>query len=178
MSRRLHFGCGKRLLNGWENYDYDINLTKELPWPNGTFSVALGQHVIEHLELVDEVIPLFKELHRVISKNGILWLSCPDINKICKAYVDGTLQNLYDKKISRWPKFTLKGAPLSHLVNDFFTQRGQHKNLFDIELLTWSLNQSGWYNITVCNESDLLLFDNHIIKRHDDECSLYVKIIK
>lgn len=174
---KWHFGCGRRLFANWYNTDEELDLTR-LPFPfkTGCFAAAIGQHVIEHLRLHDEVLPLFAELRRVIRKGGVLYLSCPDMEKICKAYCSGNLQELIDGRLRRFPpKHSLhfKG-PKSHFVNELFYQKGEHKNLFDFELLKWALLQSGWTFVSRITEESLLKRERDVLRRDDEEQALYV----
>ena len=89
---RLHFGCGFRKVSGWLNCDIagsevDLDLTcGRLPFPTGHFEVVCSQHVIEHLWLIDELQPLLSELNRCLANDGEIWLSCPDLSKVCNLY--------------------------------------------------------------------------------------------
>src|SRR4029077_4956809 len=83
--RRLHLGCGQRLVPGWVNADVtdsdaDVDLASgQLPWPDSSFETVVSQHVIEHMELQGELIPLLREIGRVLEPGGEVWLSCPDL---------------------------------------------------------------------------------------------------
>src|ERR1700745_355023 len=79
-SCQLHLGSGGIHVPGWLNVDvigsdYDIDFITRLPWKSRSFSVIVSQHVIEHLELIDELLPLFSELKRVLRPGGQIWLS-------------------------------------------------------------------------------------------------------
>jgi SAM-dependent methyltransferase len=81
---KLHLGCGSRRVAGWLNVDvigsdYDIDFITRLPWRSDSFSAIVSQHVIEHLELFGELVPLLSELRRVLQPGGQIWLSCPDM---------------------------------------------------------------------------------------------------
>jgi hypothetical protein len=51
--RRLHLGCGSRLVNDWLNVDvvdsdYDVDLASgRLPWRSGVFDTIVSEHFIE-----------------------------------------------------------------------------------------------------------------------------------
>jgi predicted SAM-dependent methyltransferase len=149
-ARRLHLGCGDRRVDGWLNCDvsgseFDLDLAVgQLPFPDGSIDVVVMQHVIEHLNLHDQLIPLFRELYRICAKDGRLWLSCPDLAKVCIAYLDDRGRALVEDRRRRWPDYSLSGAPVQHFINDVFHGKGMHRNLFDIELLTWALNRVGF----------------------------------
>jgi len=70
---KLHLGCGRTLLPGWENVDQvpaegvtvaDLSKcrTEKLPYPDDSVEEILASHVIEHLT---DTLALMEELHRV-----------------------------------------------------------------------------------------------------------------
>ena len=73
-------------------------------------SVIVSQHVIEHLELIDELLPLFSELKRVLRLGGQIWLSCPDMEKICRLYVDGRTRELVEDRTSLMKRVFVAGC--------------------------------------------------------------------
>jgi predicted SAM-dependent methyltransferase len=183
-ARRLHLGCGNRRVDGWLNCDvsgseFDLDLAVgQLPFPDGSVDVIVMQHVIEHLNLHDQLIPLFRELYRMFANDGQLWLSCPDLAKACSAYLDDRGRALEEDRRMRWPDYSLNGAPVQHFINDLFHQNGEHRNLFDIELLTWALKQAGFSCVQRVIEADLLAAYPEFPPRCDDFHSLYVLAIK
>ncbi len=176
----LHLGCGLRRVEGFLNVDvtgseHDIDLAGgELPWADASFDVVVSQQVIEHLEVEAELMPLLRELARVLIPGGEAWLACPDMESICRSYLqDGGRALLADRK-KRWPDFTLR-LPPQHMVNVLFHQAGEHINLFDFELLSWLLRDAGFAEVKRVAESDLLARFPAFPGRDDDEFSLYVK---
>ena len=90
---KLHFGCGAVRVKGWlnvdvTNSDFDVDLAiGKIPWANGVFSAIVGEHIVEHLELESELLPLFHEFRRVSRTGAEVWLSCPDMEKTCRGYL-------------------------------------------------------------------------------------------
>jgi predicted SAM-dependent methyltransferase len=86
---RLHLGCGDRVVQHWlnvdvSNSDHDVDLlAKRLPWATNTFNVIVSQHLIEHLDMNTELIPLMAELRRILKPMGEAWLSCPNLAAVC-----------------------------------------------------------------------------------------------
>lgn len=177
---RLHLGCGSRPVKGWlnvdiENSDYDVDLAcGRLPWKSGAFDSIISQHLIEHLEFTAEFIPLLKELNRILRPGGEIWLSCPDMEKICLLYLSNNASDLVEDTKSRWPGFSLGDIPSSHMVNHLFHQNGEHKNLYDFNLLKWSLNMCGFSNVKRLEESDLLNRYPEFPLREDNFQSIYI----
>jgi len=179
-SSKLHVGCGKRRIEGWLNVDvmhsdYDVDLAcGRLPWKSGVFDAVISQHVIEHLELVEESLPLLRELQRVLKTNGEIWLSCPDIEKACRSYLEHGMTDLLEDRKSRDSGYTLGGMPPQQLINDLFHNYGQHKNLYDFRLLEWALTTAGFTAVQQHTEADLLARFPEFPARNDDQQSIYV----
>ncbi|MDI3423358.1 methyltransferase domain-containing protein [Streptomyces luteolus] len=159
--------------------ELDLDLASgRLPFPDGSVTAVVMQHVVEHLELHGQLIPLLRELRRVCADDAVLWLSCPDLAKVCGAYVADRGQALKEDRCRRYPDYSLGGAPVQQFVNDLFHARGRHRNLFDLELLDWALHQAGFPSGEQVMEADLLTAHPEFPPRHDDAQSLYVRVCK
>ena len=182
-SGKLHFGCGGRRVPGWLNVDvagseYDIDLAcGRLPWRDGVFEVVVGQQVVEHLELTEELAPLLKELRRTARPGAEIWLSCPDMEVVCRSYFEHKGADLLEDRRSRFPEFSLGGVPAQHMINVHFHQDGEHKNLFDFEILQWALEQAGFGDCRRVSEADFLERFPEFPPRNDDYSTLYVRAV-
>lgn len=181
---QLHLGCGDRHLSGWLNVDLwgsDLNLdiaSGSLPFPDQCFEVIVSQHVIEHLTIEDELIPLLSECHRNLKQGGSIWLSTPDMEKAIHSYVDHRNRDMIEDRQSRMPHWNLDGLPDQHFMNDLFHQALEHRNLFDFDLLKWTLEQAGFSDIERVDEAALLSAYPDFPARRDDYQSVYVKARK
>lgn len=182
---RLHVGCGTRKFDGFVNVDVshsDLNLDLSrgvLPWKDNSFQDIVCQHVIEHLDWREEGLALLREMRRVLVPGGTLWMSCPDLGRVCEEYVQSHGESLLKDMQSRFPKFHLtQDPPASDIVNHLFHQYGQHKNLFDFELLNWCCNQAGFGVVEKSKEDDLLESLPAVARRNDDFLSLYIRATK
>jgi predicted SAM-dependent methyltransferase len=184
---RLHLGCGKRHISGWLNIDlsgsdYDIDLASgRLPWRSSVFDTVVSQHLIEHLELERELLPLLGEVYRVMKPGGDLWISTPDMEKIAQIYNAGAIEMLKADRLERFPDYPFSAyndMPAQQIVNHYFHQLGQHKNLVDFSLLAWALNRAGFTQINRVNEADLLERFPDFPSRADESHSLYVRASK
>ncbi len=70
---------------------YDIR--QLLPYPNNTFDAVFALHIIEHLTPA-EGESFVKELFRVLKPNGIVRLSTPDLEDVCRNYLQQLEANL------------------------------------------------------------------------------------
>jgi len=182
-SRRMQLGCGDRRVDGWFNVDIEggdcrIDIAAgTLPWDDDAFDVVVCQHVIEHLEIRTQLIPLLRELRRVVTDDGSLWLSCPDMEKVCRSYVSCGMRDLYEARLKRHPRWQMQeGMPITHMANQLFHQFGEHVNLFDLPLLTWTVQQAGFADIQRVDEDTLIERFPEFPRRNDDEQSLYVRV--
>lgn len=179
-SPRLHLGCGKRNVEGWLNCDlsgseFNVDLAGgRLPWKDCSFEHAVSQHMVEHLELEGELLPLLSELHRIMKPGGAVWISCPDLEKICRSYVENGMADLIADRARMWGQFSMGRVPDQHFINLFFHERGTHKNLFDYGILKWALESVGFENIRRSDESSFLLAFPEFSRRNDDMESIYV----
>lgn len=92
--RLLNIGCGRDRRDGFVNLDISplpevdvvASLAEDrLPFPDGTFSVALCRDVLEHVEIV----PALRELHRVLAPGGVALISAVHFTSR-NLYVDPT----------------------------------------------------------------------------------------
>jgi predicted SAM-dependent methyltransferase len=179
---KLHFGCGGRRVLGWLNVDvagseYDVDLASGcLPWSDAQFAAIVGQHVIEHLELQSELLPLLAELRRVCKPEAEIWLTCPDLERVCASFAADKGRSLIEDRLSR-PNTGLgmDGIPSQHMINNVFQQSGEHRNLLDLELLSWALRRSGFINCERVEEKELLTRFPEFPRRNDDAYTLYVR---
>lgn len=180
----MHLASGSRRLPGWVNVDLagaDINIdmtARPFPFVSNSFDAVVTQHLIEHLDIEEEVFPVFDEVFRVIKPGGELWLSTPDMEKICKHYMSDGGQELYQYMMKRDPLSWPEGLPPRFIMNRFFYQRGEHKNLFDFELMKWTLKKCGFADVLRVNEADLLKRFPGFPARYDDLEVLSVKCTK
>lgn len=183
---RLHLACGRRSVQGWLNVDVvggdclaDLNAPR-LPWADGVFDTVVAQHVIEYMDLHLELIPFLRELYRVSRPGGAVWLSCPDMERVCESYLQSKGRDIIDDKRRRgmYPHEDPEVHPPQHVINEVFHQSGQHRNLFDFELLAWALDRAGFAGVERVSERRLLDGHPEFPARDDDYLTLYVRAVR
>jgi predicted SAM-dependent methyltransferase len=181
---KLHMGCGPRIIPGWLNVDVaaseqDVDLAAgQLPWADGSFGAIVSQQVIEHLDLNSELVPLFQQLRRVCKPGAEIWLSCPDLAKACRSYLDDKGASLLADRVARATvDCGMDGAPTQHFINLLFQQFGEHKNLLDFELIEWLCKKTGFGECRRVLEKDLLDRFPEFPPRNDDGHAIYVRAV-
>src|SRR5439155_10269870 len=94
--RRLNWGCGVHTLPGWINSDQKAgdgvdlvcDIHAGLPLETGSLDYAVSIHALPEVPY-DRIVPVLRELRRVIKPGGILRLSLPDLLKAVRAYERG-----------------------------------------------------------------------------------------
>lgn len=92
--RYVNLGCGSRHHSAWLNYDIvggpgviAHDLRQGIPLPDNSCDAVYHSHVLEHLRPV-EAAGLLRECFRVLKPGGILRVAVPDLERICRAYLD------------------------------------------------------------------------------------------
>lgn len=96
MIRRLNWACGPSPVPGWVNSDRLAAPGIELPCDirdglgvrDGTFAYAVSIHGLQDLPYLD-VLPVLRELRRVLCPGGVLRLALPDLDRSIQAYLRG-----------------------------------------------------------------------------------------
>ncbi len=101
MTRRLNIGAGGDVRpneDGWVNCDirrldgidcvFDVTMT--FPFPSSEFGETLANDLIEHLPF-DKVPFFLSECFRVMAPGGVLNLRLPDLPKIMRRVIGGSL---------------------------------------------------------------------------------------
>ncbi len=90
----LNLGCGTRHHPDWINIDLlprgpgvlVHDLSRRLPFDEGSFEVVYHSHFLEHLPR-SASLPLMRECYRVLKPKGILRVVLPDLERICRLYL-------------------------------------------------------------------------------------------
>jgi len=93
--RYVNLGCGNHCDSSWINIDIASNnmeviccdLRKGISLPDNSCDVVYHSHLIEHLRK-NEAKLLLMECFRVLKPGGIIRVAAPDLEKICRAYLE------------------------------------------------------------------------------------------
>ena len=161
MKTFLHVGCGPNYKDkikgfnneGWKEIRFDIDetvnpdiigtLTDMNSVETGSMDAVYSSHNIEHI-YPHEVPIALKEFYRVLKDDGIVVLTCPDLQRVCEAVVNDKLTETLYK--------TPGGYPISP-IDILYGWRGPlkkgnhymaHKTGFTYSVLNNELLQAGF----------------------------------
>lgn len=140
MRRKLHFGCGRHEITGWENFDHEVDISKPLPFADECASHIYTQHVVEHIAAPD-AWRFFQECYRVLDKNGVIRVAVPSITRANTAIMQGGADAVEYLKFGKEHGFhdgTQRGA-----LEAIATKHG-HQSLWTYELLEVALGAIGF----------------------------------
>lgn len=88
MNRRIQFGSGSlHLPPPWENFDAEVPIERQLPFPDGTTAFIFASHVIEHVA-PKEVWNFLVECKRILQPGGVVRLAFPDLSRLANMMTD------------------------------------------------------------------------------------------
>ncbi len=141
---RLHLGCGPNVMQGWGNLDvaggpgsYRCDLKQPLPKADSSVRYIYTEHFIEHIER-DDGVRLMRECHRVLTDDGVLRVSTPDLRFLVKEYESG--------RLGEWADMNWHPASSCRLLNESMRLWG-HVFLYDEEELRQMLGEAGFRSI-------------------------------
>jgi SAM-dependent methyltransferase len=141
---RLNLGSAASHLSGWVNVDLvgdgaelAWDLTKPLPFNEGSVEAIFHEHVLEHFEL-PTAIALLYESHRLLAPGGVLRIGVPDAGAYLRAYTDPNSNFLREAR---------PGRPTSLLaVQELFFDHG-HRSAYDFETLALLIRAVGFHSV-------------------------------
>jgi hypothetical protein len=164
MKKFLHVGCGSmtkthttRGFSGddWQEVRFDIDpqckpdiigtIVDMTGVATGSMDALFSAHNIEHV-FPHEVVPTLKEFRRVLTDDGFVILTCPDLQSVCQAVASkGLLDPLYLSSagpiapIDVLYGFRQDVAAGKHYMahKGGFTWRSLEQSFFDAEFGSW-----------------------------------------
>lgn len=78
---KVQFGCGSNRLPDFENWDYEVDIRKNLPYGDNTVDFVIAEHVAEHLSGPD-VLHFFEQVYRILKPGGVFRVCMPVIENL------------------------------------------------------------------------------------------------
>lgn len=169
----LHVGCGPArkphvapcfLSDDWQEIRLDIDTTAEpdvvcsmldmAPVPEAAVDAVYSSHNIEHL-YAHEVPLALVEFFRVLKPDGLLVLTCPDLQSVCRLVAEGSLTE---------PAYTSPAGPIAPL-DILYGHRPQlaagnlfmaHHTGFTLRTLVEAVRSAGFRSVTGRQRSTFL----------------------
>ncbi|HKR02268.1 MAG TPA: methyltransferase domain-containing protein [Pyrinomonadaceae bacterium] len=142
---QLHLGCGGNLLPGWANVDLDAaegviqhDLTEPLPLHSETVKFIYSEHFIEHITR-DQALALLRECQRVLTPDGVIRLSTPNLKKLLNEYSA--------RRTTEWSDVDWHPSTPCQMVNEGMRLWG-HQFVYDPDEIVLLLNEAGFQHIT------------------------------
>ncbi|TVS19508.1 MAG: methyltransferase domain-containing protein [Gammaproteobacteria bacterium] len=149
----LHVGCGPNRMPGWINtdfesghpVDFDLDITKPLPFPDACLDAIYAEEVIEHVEL-DEGRIFLAEARRILKPGGVMRLTTPGADECCRIYL-----GMEERKADEWGQFWLNQQEFSPemWLNSCFNFYG-HKHIYSGAQLQRELIRAGFGETRFC----------------------------
>lgn len=145
----VNIGSGHKKIEGWINIDQDpdttpeilMDITEEFTFLENSLNFVYNEHFIEHVSF-DEALNLCSKIFVSLKYGGILRIATPDLDFLCKRYLD-------DWQDQDW----IKKCPQIHnnclMLNSVFYNWG-HKFIYNEKQLNVLLKKSGFSDIKRC----------------------------
>jgi predicted SAM-dependent methyltransferase len=92
---KLNFGCGTNKLDGWQNFDAEVDIEKRLPFPDDHADFIYAEHVVEHVDY-QAALRFLRRGRRVLKPGGVIRICVPSLENIWRRgdqeYFDFTAQ--------------------------------------------------------------------------------------
>ncbi len=175
---RLNWGCGPRPAPGWINsdrieapgIDLRCDIRDGLPLPDESIDYAVGVHALQDIPYLD-VVPVLRELRRVLKPGGVLRLVLPDLDRAIRAYVRGDRAYFY---IPDADARTLGGKLVAQI-----TWYGSTRTPFTYDCIEEMLRRAGFRDVARCGHRETRSPYPEIVELDNREReSLFVEAVK
>ena len=151
---KLHLGCGRNLLEGWINTDFNtskfqgsdfLDVTEKFPYDDNSVDYIFFEHMIEHINYQDGKF-MIEESFRVLKSGGKIRISTPDLKFLINLYIDDKtdLQKRYIDY--SFGKYNLNGNSDTFVINNFHRDWG-HIFIYDEKTLKGLFESIGFFDL-------------------------------
>ena len=141
---KLHLGCGRNLLEGWINTDFNtakfqgsdfLDVTEKFPYDDNSVDYIFSEHMIEHLTYQEGKFML-EECFRVLKVGGKIRISTPDLKFLIDLYTDDKtdLQKRYIDYTVNHRAYNVSIGIDTFIINNFVRDWG-HIFIYDKKIL-------------------------------------------
>jgi predicted SAM-dependent methyltransferase len=147
--KRLNWGCGDEPEPGWINsdvkkrpwIDLPCDIRDGLPLADDSIDYAVSIHALPEIPYPD-LVPVLRELRRVLKRGGVLRLALPDLDKAIEAYL--TRDEDY---------FLIPDEDAETISSKFVVQTvwyGYSRSLFTHDFIEEILRKAGFAEVVRC----------------------------
>ncbi|MDX8513536.1 methyltransferase domain-containing protein [Mesorhizobium captivum] len=152
---RLNFGCGTNRLDGWHNFDDEIDIARPLPFADASANRIFAEHVVEHVDY-QAALRFFTEARRVLKPGGIIRIAVPSLENI---FLRG--DQAYFDFVRKWAPTADRRGAMHAIINAH-----GHKAIWTQALLEACLYFAGFEDIAACEpgkscHADLVAIEGH-----------------
>jgi predicted SAM-dependent methyltransferase len=150
---KLNVGSGGRGIPGWVNVDVGrshadqslpCDIRHGLPLRDSQVALIFAEHIIEHIEVRQDLPFVLKEFLRVLEPGGRVRIIVPDAERYLRAYASGRPED--------WAALGLNELPADmptymSMVNHVFHQDGEHFFAYDFATMKYQLERAGFVDV-------------------------------
>jgi SAM-dependent methyltransferase len=144
---KLNFGCGTgrhaNKIEGWSNYDREIDITAPLPFVDEAAEFIFAEHVIEHVT-PREAQRFLKECHRVLAPGGVVRIAVPSADQIME--LAGEEYFAFAAKFPDGAQCPTRRGAVDTIINAH-----GHEGIYSISSLRALIFSAGFDQITICS---------------------------
>jgi SAM-dependent methyltransferase len=177
-TKRLNWGCGPNPIRGWINSDQKVgpgidlscDIRDGLPLESDSIDYIVSIHAMPEVPYPD-LLPVLRELRRVLKPNGTLRLSLPDLDKGIQAYLrqDRDYFLIPDDEVS-----SVGGKLIVQLI-----WYGYSRTLFTYDFIEELLHKAGFRSVRPCRYQETSSLHTEIVELDNREReSFFVESIK
>ncbi len=150
---KLHLGCGRNIMPGWENLDGSPEKgakkwwAPKLPYPEQGVDFIYSEHFLEHLPK-NTAVETLKECFRVLRPGGVLRISTPNLRNIALSYLNDMVPDY--SAVGWFPKSACE------FLNEAVREWG-HLYIWDEKELATQLAKAGFTVHRTCHYKESLL---------------------
>jgi predicted SAM-dependent methyltransferase len=153
---KLHLGCGRNLLEGWINTDFNtakfqgsdfLDVTEKFPYDDNSVDYIFSEHMIEHINYQDGKF-MIEESFRVLKSGGKIRISTPDLKFLINLYTEDKtdLQKRYIDYSVNHKSYNVSIGIDTFIINNFVRDWG-HIFIYDEKTLKSLFESVGFSDV-------------------------------
>jgi len=153
---KLHLGCGRNLLDGWINTDFNtakfrgsdfLDVTEKFPYDDNSVDYVFSEHMIEHISYQDGKF-MIEESFRVLKSGGKIRISTPDLKFLINLYTEDKtdLQKRYIDYSVNHASYNVSIGTDTFIINNF-VRDWDHTFIYDEKTLKSLFESVGFSDV-------------------------------